>query len=184
MQLNSTLIGKIGDLVESSLSNHKNGHYVIEHDLGTEIELVFHRDYLTSHWTLNGEYLRTGWDINSESKAGLHAGICNLLIHLAIVKADQEDMLMDLLTGVTTNLSWGTPLGITVKFSKEVDSQTLLICQSSHPDIAIYGFEEAVNQSFSVGPNLLTDGDTLAYKIRTVLIDCVMADLISIDVQF
>lgn len=184
MQINSELIKKIGEVIESSWDNTEMGRYVLEHDLGSEIELVFYRVSVVSYWTLNGTRIKSNWSTENCTEPPLRSSIAGTIVHNAIIKADQEDMLMDMLEGTTTNLVWDTPLGITVKFSKEIDSQTLLICQTSHPDTAIYGFEEAINQKISIGPDLLTPSGALARKVQTVLIDCVLADIVTVDVQF
>lgn len=183
MQLNSKVIEKIADLIEASLSNRDNGHYTIEHDLGPEIVLVFHRDHLVSHWTINQVMLHTTWDIGHD-KSLLHSSIARVLINLVLTKTDQLDSLDDMVNGITTNLVWDSPFGITVKFNKDVDSQTFLVCQTAYPNHAIYAFEEAVNTDLSIGMDLLTGPEILRRKVHAILIDYLLADLVTGDLQF
>lgn len=183
MQLNSELVIKIADLIEGSLSeHHDNGTYTIEHDLGPEIEIVFHRDYFQSHWTINGhEFNSLRWDYG-EPKEPLWSDLAALFITLVLEKNEEIETFENLLTGTTINVSHESIIGLTVKCDSDVDRRTLMVHQTATPNNVLYAFEEAVNQELSISPELLTQPTRIANKIMRLFSDYLMADLITHDV--
>lgn len=183
MLLNSELVIKIADLIEGSLSeHHDNGVYAIEHDLGPEIEIVFHRDHFQSHWTINGQFFDTlRWDYG-QPKEPLYADLATLLITLVLEKNEEIETFENLLTGITISVSHDSIIGLTVKCDSDVDRRTMMVHQTANPNNVLYAFEEAVNQELSISPELLTQPRQIADKIMKLFADYLMADLITHDV--
>lgn len=183
MLLNSELVIKIGDLLEGSLSQHHDiGTYTIEHDLGPEIEIVFHRDYLQSHWTINGQLFDSlNWDYG-KPKEPLYAALARRLITLVLEKNEEIETFENLLTGTTISISHESIIGLTVKCDSDVDRRTLMVHQTATPNNVLYAFEEAVNQELSISPELLTQPHQIANKILRLFSDYLMADLITHDI--
>lgn len=183
MLLNSELVVKIADLIEESLSQDRdNGVYTIEHDLGPEIEIVFHRNYLRSHWTINGQFFDAlHWDYG-QPKEPLYADLSTLLITLVLEKNEEIETFENLLTGTTINVSHDFIIGLTVKCDNDVDRWTLMVHQTATPDNVLYAFEEAVNQELSISPELLTQPHQIINRIMKLFSDYLMADLITHDV--
>lgn len=182
MLLNNALVEKIEALLVGSLSNIDNGRYVIEHDLGEELVIIFVRDTLISHWNINGLYFESSIGSISESRSQTRQDIARLLIKLSIEKADEVDSIQDMFNGLTTNITYDSVIGLTVKFHCDVDSRRLMISQTANPDNSLYALEEAVNQDMSINPQLMTSSRHLCDRVLSLFADYLMADLITHDV--
>lgn len=182
MLLNSELVEKIEVLLKASLSNIDNGRYVLEHDLGDELIIIFVRDTFVSHWLFNDFYFESSLGSISESRSQTRRDIANLLIRLSINKADEVDNIQDMFNGITTNIAYDSVIGLTVKFHCDVDSRRLMISQTANPNNSLYALEEAVNQDMSINPQVMTSSSDLQHRTLELFSDYLMADLITHDV--
>lgn len=181
MLLNAALVEKISKLLVKSLDNTKEGSYVLEHNLGDELRIEFVRNDYDSHWVVNNFYL-SGSTLSLASKENVNKVIGILLIKMAIIKADEEEKILDMFNGITSNISYESIIGLTVKFHCDVDSRRLMVTQTANPNNVLYALEEAVNPEMSIDPQLMTPSIDLRERTTALFGDYLLADLITHDV--
>lgn len=181
MLLNNELVIKFADLFISRISGPSPSIGPIEHDLGNEITLTMDNQLLWWQPVINGTLIDVV-DVNDFEIENIRVDIAKTLIQLVLMKHDETEILQDLTTGVTTNISHDFVIGLTVKCDIDVDRKTLMVCQTANPNNVLYAFEEAVNMDLSMSHELLTHPSHITSKIERLFSDYLMADMITHDV--
>lgn len=89
---------------------------------------------------------------------------------------DVMDNFRDMLAGISMWNSFESPLGIEVKYHKDLDGQRLLVLEKQNPQHPIYALEEAVNTDLSVSPECMTTTSILENRLWHLFGDFIMAD--------
>jgi hypothetical protein len=180
MLLNAALVEKISGALLASLTNIENGSYIIDAGVGEELTIKFVRNTLDAHWVINDFYFDK--DIYSIPNTQIHHAVAELLIKLAVDKADEAGNIEDMFNGITTNVSHDSVIGLTVKFHCDVDSRRLMIAQTANPNNVLYALEEAANTELSIDPELMTSSHELMRRTLKLFGDYLLADLITHDI--
>lgn len=98
-------------------------------------------------------------------------GIASCFFQAIADKEDFTQSLANLLEGTTANKTLHHPIGLSVKFHKDDDSQVLLV---EYKGKSLYALEEAINLELGIGYECFTESEVLFERVSTVM--CYLVD--------
>lgn len=176
VKLDSELVSKLRALfMESSINMGSDKFLRVEQNLLPNVNVEIKQYPGQYDFYINSEYIPLKrYELDNHNLA--HNVIAVILAKVIHNRQDIMDDFRDMLAGFSMWNSFESPLGIEVKYHKDLDGQRLLLIEKEKPNNPIYALEEAVNVNLSVNPECLTPVSTLENRIWHLFGDFIMTD--------